>query len=87
MNWRTDLPNVGQPFRYAGLRNGRVYYFRIVANFDGERGPFSNAIRAVVGHSVEVLPHEPEEGGDALTGVLENPSPGARKSGVGLVSG
>ena len=87
LHWRTDLSNVGQPFHYTGLRNGRVYYFRIVANFEGERGPFSNAIRVVVGHSVEVLPREPAGMGEPLTGVLENPSPGALKSGVGLISG
>ena len=89
INWRTDLSNVGQPFHYAGLTNGRVYYFRIVPNFDGERGAPSNAIRVVVGHSVEVIPREPEEEemGDPLTGVLENPAPGAIKSGVSLVSG
>ena len=87
INWRAELSNVGQPLHLTGLRNGRVYYFRIVANFDGKRSPPSNAIRVVVGQSVEVLPHELEEMDNSLLGVLENPSPGTIKSGVGLVSG
>ena len=81
VTWETDIPNAGQPFVYSGLRNGRVYHFRIVARLDGKRGSISNEIRVVVGQSVEAFVHESDKG------ILENPSPRALKSGVGLISG
>ena len=85
ISWRIDLPNVGQPFHYTGLRNGTVYYFRIVADFDGTRGVPSNAVRVVVGQSVDEIPQEPVD--SDLLGFLENPRNGSSRSGVGIISG